>query len=200
MKRFFGWWMAVCVVLAGCCGCGRQGLPVPEFPLEAGVVETALERAGLPWTIAAEESWAEGQTVYTLHDPEGRMVAIVSSTGEPQGRMLRLSFLPSENDPYGVSVSLPRQDWEKAVVLGTILYGGFAEEREVYTAFLATRNEKSAAVQQGEPPSGARKTYEAVTEWKSEIRGTGCAVRIGQPRADAPESDLLLILFCPADQ
>ena len=71
MNRFFGWWMAVCVVLAGCCGCGRQGLPVPEFPLEAGVVEAALERAGLPWTIAAEESWAEGQTVYTLHDPEG---------------------------------------------------------------------------------------------------------------------------------
>ena len=151
MKRFFGWWMAVCVVLAGCCGCGRQGLPVPEFPLEADVVEAALERAGLPWTIAAEESWAEGHTVHTLHDPEGRMVAIVSSTGEPQGRMLRLSFLPSENDPYGVSVSLPAQDWEKAVILGTILYGGFAEEREVYTAFLATRNDKSAAVQRGEP-------------------------------------------------
>ena len=99
MKRFFGWWMAVCVVLAGFCGCGRQVLSVPGFPVDTGAVEAALERAGLSWTVAKEESWAEGQTVCTLHDPEGRMVAIVSSTGEPQGRMLRLAFLPSENDP-----------------------------------------------------------------------------------------------------
>ena len=200
MKRFFGWWMAVCVVLAGFCGCGRQVLSVPGFPVDTGAVEAALERAGLSWTVAKEESWAEGQTVCTLHDPEGRMVAIVSSTGEPQGRMLRLAFLPSENDPYGVTVSLSEQDWERVFRFGTILYGGFAGEREVYDAFQTTRAEKSVQLDQEEPLSGARKTYQAITEWSSDIGETCCVVRLGQPSAGSSEFDLTLILFCPVGQ
>lgn len=121
-------------------GCQKSGLPKPGFPLEESVVAAAMEQAGLPGEINPEEtqSGKAGHILYSLRDPARTyagtenpvLTASFSSAQLEGGRVLYASFfLPNALDGFAW------EDWREAVLCATRLFGGFADEEEVYRAF-----------------------------------------------------------------
>lgn len=119
-----------------------ESLPRPEFPLTEETVNAALEQSGFPGEISSSEtqSYQEGQIVYSLRDatrtyvPGGNAVlsAGISSSFADGERFLQIVVpLPEQEEPEPF-------DWEDLkpeLVLAALLYGGFADEEEIYRSF-----------------------------------------------------------------
>lgn len=118
----------------------------PEFPLSEDVINDALDELGLDWVISQDETQqiskedVEG-ILYTLRDPEEmhnehstakRLYGGVSSGYVEGKRQLSMTLDSSGHGLDGVPFSW--EDWKQVIVLGTILYGGFEDEEEVYRA------------------------------------------------------------------
>jgi len=119
------------------CGTVRQTLPVPEFPLDEAAVAAALYEMGLPWTIGDIETapHTERQTAYMLYKDGEEIAGLTSAIGERYGeRFVAVSFILFHNNEY----SLPEEVWEDAIVLITLLHGGFENAHRIYNYF---RNE-----------------------------------------------------------
>lgn len=200
MREKSGPFMILAILVVLLCGCSKQTHPVPGYPLEASAVESALKDAGLPWTIAEEKNWREDQASFILHDENGRFIATVSSIGNREERFLQISFNPPAHDQYGLSISFPEEECEGAIVFGTILFGGFESQNQVYKDFRDNYDAKKIVYELGEPPEGVTFPYKEKTEWNSGYNGIHYNIALGRPALDSPQSYLSYLSFSNSDK
>lgn len=184
--------LGIAVMTLFCTSCQKQELAVPEYPLEEGYVASVMEMVDLPWEIEKTESWAEAHTNHTILE-DGRMVANISSAWNDAGRYLNLSFMPSIYDEYGVMQSLEDDLWDNAIQLGTILYGGFADERQVLTRFHEKNLQDLPLKEYLQEDTGGRKVYQEVRVWKESFGTITCSIEIGV--LESGKADLQRIIF-----
>lgn len=120
-----------CSISMMCIACQKSpdALSIPAFPLEAFLIEAALEDVNLDWTVKQEIESREHVTTFTLYDAENKMIALLTSTKKSEARGLQLSFISSEHVESKIRTPLPQEDWEKVISLSTSLYGGFDDKK-----------------------------------------------------------------------
>lgn len=156
------------ILAALLCACGQKALEIPDYPLTAETVETAVEAAGLPFTVEPVAPGAllrEDQTGYGLYLEGGTPADIVASltsiapSEKPEDRYLNLSF------PTGYfSSALPEpwqeESWKTAAELAAGLYGGFSDARALYDAWA----ENATAAEEQPAGEGTRYTWSGQAE------------------------------------
>ena len=174
-------------------GCQNSKLPMPQFPLEKPAVEQALAESGLDWEIAQEETLKEGHVVYTLSGKDGQPVAFLSSLGSDKTRILQINFLDSEER----KPAIPYEDWEKAICLASILYGGFDSAGQVCENFNQTYEEKSVA----DTPGNGYQYIERI-QWQNQLNGVHCFLGFGSQKAGGQlsEAEFVTIYFSKAGE
>lgn len=175
-------------------GCEKQTLTMPEYPLNSTTIDKALKGAGLSWTIIGSEhspfvgQTLEGQTVYTLNK-NGKIVATISSSIKDGERFLHIGFSSYHNNEY----SLPEEEWEKAIVFATLLYGGFDSTHQVYNQFTKEYGKKNTVKEPRERIMGGTLGHEEMSKWETEINGINCKVILNKPYRSMPQEYLGLI-------
>lgn len=185
------------ILLILCCGCGKQQLPIPRYPLDTAVIEAALEVAELSWTVEEQKSWREEEAVHGLYDEKGRLIASISSIGEGGKRNLLIGFIPPGNDQYGFTISAPEEKCEKIIEFGTVLCGGFTNKKQVYDDFKTNYDSDAYKTirRAGTPREGVTNSYEEITEWINDIGGMQYMVKMGQPDMNVSQRYLIFIVF-----
>jgi len=186
MKKYI---FLVPMLIIGLCsfwGCEKQTLIMPKYPLDSTTIDKALQEAELSWTIIAEEDSAfAGQTIYTLNK-NGEVVASISSAIKGGERYLHISFSSYHNNEY----SLPEEEWEKAIVFATLLYGGFDNTHQVYNQFTNDYDIKNTVKEPREKIMGGSLGYEEMSKWENEINGINCQVILNKPYLSMPQEYL----------
>ena len=85
MKKIISVLMLLAVSAGTLCGCSGETMEVPEYPLDAAVIEEQLKAQKLEWTVEEEAAAEEHETVYTLYDAEGKKIAVVDSKAASGG-------------------------------------------------------------------------------------------------------------------
>ncbi|MEG1255035.1 hypothetical protein [Clostridium sp.] len=190
MKKFFLILMLI-IGLGTFGGCEKQTLTMPEYPLDSTTIDKALQEAELSWTIIGSEDapfvgqTIEGQTVYTLNK-NGEIVATISSAIKEGERYLQIGFSPYHNNEY----SLPEEEWEKAIVFATLLYGGFDNTHQVYNEFTNDYDTKNTVKEPRERIMGGSLGHEEMSKWENEINGVNCQVILNKPYRSMPQEYL----------
>ncbi|MEW8994173.1 hypothetical protein [Clostridium sp.] len=186
MKKYI---FLIPMLIIGLCsfwGCEKQTLIMPKYPLDSTTIDKALQEAELSWTIIAEEdSSFAGQTIYTLNKND-EMVASISSVIKGGERYLHISFSSYHNNEY----SLPEEEWEKAIVFATLLYGGFDNTHQVYNQFKNDYDMKNTVKEPRERIMGGSLGYEEMSKWENEINGINCQVILNKPYRSMPQEYL----------
>lgn len=180
-----------------CCGCRKQPLPVPTYPLNQTFVEEALNETELPWTLGeTKESQELGITAFGLNNEEGILIASISSSGEAENRDFMISFTPPLYDYDGSGLkSLPLEDCEQVILLATILYGGFDNKHQVYKDYIKSDPSKITIQTPNKPTKIRGNAYQEFTEWTSKLNGIECTIRSGRPDTTSPQQYLNFIIF-----
>lgn len=200
MRRFF---CSVVILIIGIglfCGCKKEILSSPLYPLDTDTVLAALEEAELPWTIAQEELWPDGRNVHTLHDENGKLVAFISSRTLGERRELDASFMPYY-DNTTITQSLPEDKWESVIVFVTLLYGGFDNKHEVYSRFTDDYDTENTTKGSRLKFQGGKQIVDdgEVSVWQSEVNGIYCLVKTEQPYSSMPQEYLNTVRFANTD-
>lgn len=170
-------------------GAIKQPIPMSEYPLSKATVEAALEETGLFWTITNEEPWGGNRAFFELCDKDEKAIAVISSVGGDRTRVLQLTFFSSSEK----TVPLDQKDWEKAVDLATILYGGFEEKGQVFEAFQNTYEEKALI---DKAPGAVPKDKERM-RWRNEVNGVDCFIGLHRLNVDSgsPTTEIVSVIF-----
>jgi hypothetical protein len=125
----------VLVLILSACGTERKILPIPEFPLDEAGIVAAVQELGLPWTVVEHfvDPNNEMPNIYGLYKDGGIIAAITSGMIDGE-RTVAVSFVTMHNNEH----SLPEEAWRNAIVLTTLLFGGFESTDQIYDYF---RNE-----------------------------------------------------------
>lgn len=200
MKRYLRSLFILIVSLCAIYGCEKQSLPMPDYPLDATTITVALKEAELSWSITEEETWSEGRTVYTINDKDGNLVVFLLSGTQNKRRLLDVSFMPYSDNP-SITRSIPEEEWEKAIVFATLLYGGFEGKHQVYDSFINDYDTEDIVASQQEKIERHKKTMDngEVHIWESKINDIYCIVRIEQPNINLPQKYLNTIRFDNTD-
>lgn len=123
-----------------------ERLPEPEFPLSEDVINDALDELGLDWVILEDEIQQISEEdvegiIYTFRDPVKTQSEHSTATlfyggvssGIVEGKR-QLSMILDSGGHGLDGVPFAWEDWKQAIVLGTMLYGGFEDKEEVYRA------------------------------------------------------------------
>ncbi len=194
MKKYIFLVLVLIIGFGAFWGLKKQTLTIPEYPLDSTTIDKALKEADLSWTIIAEEDSSfvgetfEGQTVYTLNK-NGEVVAAISSAIKSGERYLHISFSSYHNNEY----SLPEEEWEKAIVFATLLYGGFDNSHQVYNEFTNDYDMKNTVKEPRKRIMGESLGYEEMSKWENEINGVNCQVVLNRPYLSMPQKYLGLI-------
>lgn len=189
MRKFVIGIILLCLTISICCGCKKNSLPMPLYPLDEAIVEAGLEETTLLWKITKKEIWGEGRVYYDLCDKDGKAIAVISSVGDGSTRLLQLTFYTSS----AITAPLPGKDWEKAVNLATLLYGGFREKGQVFEAFQNTYEDMAMA---DNTPGSTLNNKESI-RWRMEINGVDCFVGLHyrDRNQDTPATEMVSIIF-----
>ena len=166
MKRLKISYLA-CMLAAICLlsGCKKDVHFQTSFPLEEDAIVSALEKTGLQGKISDSEteSYADGHILYVVRSEtetygdsdNGVMIASVSSAETSDGRKLYAAFDWTNTDEFSW------EDWKQQIAFATLLYGGFANEDDVYKVFCEKELPDSSPFVWEEELSGAhcRITY-----------------------------------------
>lgn len=172
-------------------GCEKQTLAMPEYPLDATIIDNALKEAELSWTITSEEDspfegkTREGQTVYALNK-DGKDIVAISSAIKGEEKFLQVGFSSYYNNEY----SLPKEEWEKAIVFAALLYGGFDNKHQVYNEFTNDYDTKNTVREPRERIMGGSLGHEEMSKWQTEINGVNCQVVLNKPYRSMPQEYL----------
>lgn len=163
------------------------------FPLDATTIETALEEVGLTWKITSSEEWGKGRILYELCGTDEKGIATISSIGDGETRVLQINFFSST----AIDSSLAESEWEKAIRLATLLYGGFEDVEQVYRVFQDTYDE--IAVIDDIP--GTNSKDQKRIRWKNKMNDINCFVGFSQTglNTETPETEIVSIFFSNTD-
>ncbi len=169
--------------------CENQKMPASIFPLQREVLEQVLSGSGLGWNAAEENTLREDHVLYVINNQEGQPVAEISSVGGNEKRILQINFLALK----GTQANISQKDWEKAVRLATILYGGFKNENQVYKNFQETYDERVII----DRVPGYNPEFCERIRWENEIGGVNCFLGFGgqEKGGGLSKAQLVTIIF-----
>lgn len=169
----------------------KQSLPIPDFPLAQTDIANALQDVGFNWSIGEEQLLAEGQNNYELRGDDGKLIAFISSVQNSETRLLQISFFSSS----AISSPLPEEDWDDALVLAAILYGGFNGKQQLRESFQNTyeSNMTSEIIVDASPDE------KEVIRWRSEVNHYNCFVGMRRTNLNeaTPITNLIQITISP---
>lgn len=192
--------ISLSAVLSVSCGCSKQSLPISDYPLSADTVEAAVEKVGFSWTISREDSWAENHTVYELDNDDEKLIAFISNAGEDDKRFFSLVSFSSWGGSSDIMVPLLEEEWEKAIVLATILYGGFEDENQVYENFKDTYGESTLTYKTIEDDFSGNSPERTIIIWDNEVEGINCSISFSQQGEDPLITEIVNITFYNSDE
>lgn len=180
-------------VIGICCGCEKQELLIPQYPLETDTIEAALNDVGLTWIITNRAEWGEGRVLYELCNTEKKGIATISSVRDGSTRTLQLNFFSSTE----IDSPLPETDWEKVMRLAAILYGGFEDAGQVYEVFRDTYDDIAVV---DDIPDTDSKDQKRI-QWKNKINGIDCFAGFRQKGLfkENSETEIVTIFFSNKD-
>lgn len=197
MKRFFAF-IILFVFVISMFGCTKpqEALPVYKFPVEKDTVESALADAGLDWTVTEETNEFDWKNILTVADKDGKAVVFISTAEKDGRKMLDISagVTDKENDRYR---PIYEEEWEKVITFGTILYGGFYGEKQVYDSFIKEYPDKNVEIGTTQHISNGEKTEgeNIIRLWKGEVNDIFVTVRTNQPDPGQEEYLLYAVRF-----
>lgn len=107
-----------------------------DFPLQREVVEQVVEEKQLTWFIEDEQSFIEGQSVFSLRDNENVFCSLNSYSGE-KGRFIILQFhFPKDYSSKQIQ-QFNKEEWFNLFELACTFYGNNKDVKKVYKEFLA---------------------------------------------------------------
>lgn len=117
--------------------CKGESLPMPDYPLEATMIEEKLSILGIECNIIEDEmvrAQNPEQSMYSLYRVEDdAFICAISSGMKSEERWLSVMF-PPPTSPDNQIVRL--DDSERAIAFVTSLYGGFETKEQVYNNFI----------------------------------------------------------------
>ena len=207
MKKIISVLMFLAVSAGMLCGCGGETMEVPEYPLDAAVIEEQLKAQKLEWTVEEEAAAEEHETVYTLYDAEGKKIAVVDSKGDEDGRYLQFTFMSSLREEEKDCAVITSSDWVSIIACGTVLFGGFEDQYQPYKEFtkVGRKTGKVKIFDRADMAEESDKIYEEIMKWTSKYDDTVCVFKLGQPEQmepglDRPDQELVSITFYNNDK
>lgn len=109
-------------------------LPQTAFPLQTSTIEQVMKTQNLPWTVEEYTSFADGQSVYMLHNENGKATSTLSSTNVDNKRAMDLFFIINYPNPAQTNLSqeITEDDWFSMFELTSRLYGGKNNSKKVF--------------------------------------------------------------------
>ena len=176
-------------------------LPVNDFPASLQTVQEALNDAGLDWTVVAEEDMGAGRISFTVADKDSKITAFVLTGAKDDRKLLDISVGATDNKDNKKYRPVYEEEWEKVITFGTLLYGGFNGEKEVYDKFIAEYPDKNVELGTTQKMSGGDSdaTGNIIRLWKGEVNDIFVTVRTNQPDPDKEEYFLYPVRFDNTD-
>ncbi|WP_028829847.1 hypothetical protein [Proteocatella sphenisci] len=171
-------------------GCTNQTLTVPKYPLDITTVESALQEAGLSWTVEEQEPVVEGQTIYNLRKDDELIGNVISGLKDGE-TFLNVSAALYYNNEY----SLPKSEWENFIVFATILNGGFKNKHQLYNVFSKEYDTVNTTKFPSERTSGDRFGFEERSSWENKINDYYIQIDLVKPYINSSEEYLSIILI-----
>jgi hypothetical protein len=176
MKKILCAILTIMMLLTVACGAERQIMPVPDYPLDETAIAAVLQEVGLNWEITKlDEAPHEWITFHTF-DKDGAFIAHLVSNTKDGGRFVHLALSKSHNNEY----SLPEEEWERAIVLATLLYSGFESSHQIYHYFkneFDTENTLRAPLEQ---KSTTTFPFDERAIWQKIVNGVYCQVVVSR--------------------
>lgn len=148
----------------------------------------ALESCGLDWSISEEQSLYDGHSAFILNNADGKYIANISCE-DAEGRcgLIVASTTPVfEGTTSSTSAKITKDEWESVARLGSLLYGGFESEIQVYSRFI---DEYEKIYEYSE------KTERNTAIWHYEFEGIHCIAEVWQQSAETGEEYLAKFEF-----
>lgn len=154
-------------------GCQESRLDRPDFPLKESDIDAALERTNLPGTISNDktEILSQEHISYVLDNSEQNLpVALISTSSIQNKRVLSLVFIAPSVSKRS---AFEWENWKQHLIFATLLYGGFADEEEVYQKFSEKKPSEGKVDLNEEWPM---ETLAEQYEWDAEFPAGYCRI------------------------
>jgi len=106
-----------------------------DFPLEKDVVEQVLSDQQLTWNIEDEQSFVEGQSVFSLKDDDGVICSLNSYSGE-NGKFIKLQFHFPQDYTAEQIQRFNEEQWSNLFDLTSTFYGNSKDSKKAYKELL----------------------------------------------------------------
>lgn len=147
-------------------GCQTVDIDLPEYPLDEKTVISAVEAVGLPWTMSEEDtiSLFENQISYSFYAEE-EIGTQISSAISGKTRILQMvcgAPIMDEEPEFSWD------DWEKQLALASQLFGGFSDDKELFSALSGQEMPESQPLTDGMDGE--------LLHWETELSAAYCVV------------------------
>lgn len=196
MKKLLASVFILTILVSLLCGCKKETLSVPSYPLDADTVETAVKEVGLDdWILTDEDSQSTDvgeYTQYSFRDEENRLICSVSNIINEYGRRLNFTFAPPPSKEHTLQIAIPQEDQEKVIRLATILFGDFESEDQLYKNYTKTQDRKTTIISTNNEPYDEEKhaNLGKVYQWRNKIDGLFCEIRLIQWDKSSDSSEM----------
>lgn len=183
MKKLLASVFILTILVSLLCGCKKETLSVPSYPLDADTVEAAVKEVGLDnWILTDEDSQSTDvgeYTQYSFRDSENRLICSVSNIINEYGRRLNFTFAPPSSEEHTLQIAIPQEDHEKVIRLAVILFGDFESEDQLYKNYKKTQDKNTTTISTNNEPYDEEKhaNLGKVYQWENKIDGLFCEIR-----------------------
>lgn len=107
-----------------------QNAEKSNFPLEADAVNAAIEQMALPWVLSESEdlSGTGDLIAHTINTEEGCKVIVSGSLYKRE----KIMTMYSVSEQVAEKPDFSWADWKRNIEFAAVLYGGFADQEELY--------------------------------------------------------------------
>lgn len=164
MRRMIA--LLIIMQILAVCGCQKQMLGIPQYPLNYDVVDEIQKEYNLSFSIVQDDQIAKirpERTSYNFYNEKGEHYGSVASEERNNARGIFLS-LPQDGD---VSKGTPVNGSENFIAFATKLFGGFESDKQVYKEFINAYKKQTLI-----------DTEQGYSYWETEIWDIYCKITI----------------------
>lgn len=147
IKRLFSSFLISIFVLSLClCGCQKEYLPIPNYPLTSDAISTVLAECDMSHAVVANEPILEtdfqGGSFALYEEPDDTIAyAGISNAVQDGERTLGCIFINLNMDS-----DITEDECKQAILFATRLLGGFRTETQVYDIFQKKFNPENGLI------------------------------------------------------
>lgn len=206
MKKSLASIFILTILISSLCGCKKETLTVPAYPLDKTTVKAAVKEVGLDdWILTDEDSQSTDvgeYTQYSFRDSENRLICSISNIINEYGRRLNFTFAPPSSEAHTLQLAIPQEDHEKVIRLAVILFGGFESEDQLYKNYQKTQDKKTTIISTNNEPYDEEKHVNLgkIYQWRNKIDGLFCEIRLIQWDKSSDISEMYTMSIYNSDE